>query len=259
MSIGTVQRNDDGSYTSSAGYTLTKGPDGQLYSGGAPTGLSAGIGGGVVPTSWGSGTTDTVAGGHSRAATGNAVLGYGSGPQRIPSFLSLPVYLWMAMLGILAGLFVSGPSIPDGLRLHPAYGVAAGFAVIAAYRYLMTWLPTALVVGVASAVAWGLFVWIWLHAAEARMLLPPSPRDALGVLPSIAVGIMESVVSSRDIRVPAALLTGLALHAHYWRHRRGVVRQFGCLFTRGLASAAKVLLCLTITAVVLGQLIVWAR
>lgn len=260
MYTGKAERNDDGSYTSSHGHNLVKGPDGQLYSGGAPIGLSVGATGGIVPTAW-TNEGATPAFGSPPRAPGNpqAPVVWGmSTPQHLPSLLSLPVYLWMGMLALLAACFVSASNMfPNGLRWHSGFGIAAIFTVILSYRYLMTWFPTALVVAVASSSVWALQVWLFRHASEARVLVPPTPPETLDSAATMMNGILQSAIKAPDPWVLVTIVAGLTFHFIYWRHRRRVVRQFGWPFSRGLASAAKRLAVIGVTCLVLGQLFLW--
>jgi hypothetical protein len=265
MYTGTVQRNDDGSYTSSYGHTLTKGPDGQLYSGGAPIGLSAGDGGGVVPTAWGRSTetSSPASPAVGPVAVGVARASISAGrqaPSHDISAAALPIYVWMAALGVLAGVVVSGsPRIaPLGLHLHPVYGVAAVMLVVGGYRYMMSVLPSALAVSMATSLVWATAVWALRHPAEAKGVPPPA---RLGELPmavtAVVIDAVRSTIGAPDVWVVITVAAAFVLHLMYWRHRRQMVKRVGWLFSRGVARAAKSVTMLAATAVALGMLFAW--
>ncbi|MCC6537074.1 MAG: hypothetical protein IT162_05960 [Bryobacterales bacterium] len=255
---GKVERNDDGTYTSSHGHRLTKGLDGQLHSGGAPTGLSAGAAGGAVPTAWTIADATPGFGSQPRAQP-RAFASWGaSAPPYLPSFSSIPVYLWMGALALLAASYVSGSKVfASGLHWHPACGIAAVFTVILGYRYLMSWFPTALAVAMASTSAWALQVWLARHAVEARVLVPPTPPETFDAAASLAQSILHAAIAAPDPWVIFTVAAGVAVHFAYWRHRRRVVRQFGWPLNRGLTHMIKRLAAIGIFCVILGQLFVW--
>jgi hypothetical protein len=254
---GKVERNSDGSFSSSTGHMLSKGPDGQLYSGGAPTGLSVGAGGGVVPT-------PSSAEGSSWGRSFNAVpvgdfttFGDGHSAQYLPSVLSAPVYLWMSLVGVLVGLVISSSpaAMPNALGWHPIAGVVAGLSVILAYRICMTWWPTAMVVATLSSAMWAILLWNWRYRAEARALLPMSVHQTIDQAFAIVFGVAQSTVRHRDFWIPLLLCVCVAAHYRYWRHRRQMLRTFGWFFGRGPRGVIRMLLVTTVVSVVIGQLI----
>jgi hypothetical protein len=172
----------------------------------------------------------------------------------------LPIYVWMVALGLLAGVVVSGsPRIaPLGLHLHPVYGVAAVLLVGGGYRYMMTVLPSALAVSMATSLVWATAVWALRHPAEAKGVPPPA---RLGELPmAVTAGVIDAVrstIGTPDVWVVLTVVAALVLHLMYWRHRRRMVQRVGWLFSRGVAWAAKSVTMLAATAVALGMLFAW--
>lgn len=169
------------------------------------------------------------------------------------SFAAIPIYIWMATLGLCAAIFVSGPPfvIRDGLHLHPIYGVAAGFALIGLYRYLMTWWPTALLVTLASTSAWAILLWAWRHAAQLRDL-PTGRREAVQALTTLVARFQHDMLTKPDAWVVSTVAAAVLVHVLYWRHRRAVATEQGWLFNRGITHAARILGTLAATSAVLG-------
>lgn len=176
-----------------------------------------------------------------------------AGPSHGPSFAATPIYAWMAVLALFAGIVVSGSPrvMRDGLHLHPIYGVAAGFALIGLYRYLMTWFPTAVIVTLASTAMWAVLLWVSRHAAQLRDL-PAERSQAFLYLTTLATRFEQSMRATPDPWVVAVAAVGLVLHIVYWRHRRAVAAEVGWLFNRGLANAARTLGILAATAIAIG-------
>lgn len=168
----------------------------------------------------------------------------------------MPIYLWMAVLALCTGLFVSGSTfvIRDGLHLHPIYGIAAAFAVVSLYRYGMTWFPTALVLTVASTSLWAVLLWAWRHAAQLRDL-PTQSSQAVIYLTGLATRFERSMLAAPDPWVLAVAAAAITLHLLYWRHRRAAAAEHGWLFNRGFADAAGTLVTLAATACALGLVI----
>lgn len=263
MYTGTVTRNDDGSYSSSHGHAITKGPDGQLYSGGASIGLTAGQNGGVVPTGWGGSEAPSSFGRGIAPSTFSFNPWHDGTASWEPRFVSLPIYLWMLFLGVAAGVVVSGSQsfVAQGLHLHPVYGVATAVLVISAYRYLMTVFPTALVVSLASSLLWAINVWVWRHAADGNAVPVPGlwSGRVFTYLTAMATRMLRSTINTPDMWVVVTGVVCLTLHFFYWRHRRRMAKRIGWLFNRGPAGVAKRLLTLAATTGVLGLLFAWLR
>lgn len=187
-----------------------------------------------------------------------------AGRSHGPSFAATPIYVWMAALALFAGVVVSGsPFVArDGLHLHPIYGVAAGFALVGLYRYLMTWFPTAVLVTLASTCLWAALTWVSRHAAQLRDL-PAESGQAFLNLTTLATRFEQSMRVAPDPWGVAVAATALILHVLYWRHRRAVVAENGWLFNRGIANAARTLGLLAATSVALGAVLAflsrWSR
>lgn len=179
-----------------------------------------------------------------------------AGPSHGLSFAATPVYVWMATLSVYAALFVSGSPfvIREGLHLHPIYGVAAGFALIGLYRYLMTWLPTALLVTVASTSMWALLLWAWRHAAQVRDL-PTGRSRTFQALTTLVDRFQQDMLTTPDPWVVSIAAAAVLVHLLYWRHRRAVATEHGWLFNRGVFNAARILGTLTATSAALGWVI----
>lgn len=181
-----------------------------------------------------------------------------------PSFAAIPIYAWMAALALFAGIVVSGSpfGVREGLHLHPIYGVAAGFALIGLYRYLMTWFPTAVLVTLASTFLWAVLLWVSRHAAQLGDL-PVERSQALLSLTTLATRFEQSMRVTPDPWVVAVAAAAMVLHAFYWRHRRAVAAEHGWLFNRGIANGARTLGLLAATSAVLGAVIAflvrWSR
>lgn len=161
----------------------------------------------------------------------------------------------MAVLALFAGIVVSGaPVVVRGLHLHPIYGVAAGFALVGLYRYLMTWFPTAVVVTLASTCLWAVLLWVTRHAAQLRDL-PVEGSQAVLSLTTVATRFEQSMRATPDPWVVAVAAAALVLHVLYWRHRRAVAAERGWIVNRGIANAARTLGLLAATSVALGVVI----
>jgi hypothetical protein len=186
------------------------------------------------------------------------------GASHGPSFAAAPIYAWMAALALFAAVFVSGSPfvVREGLHLHPIFGVAAGFALIGLYRYLMTWFPTAALVTLASTFLWAVLLWVSRHAAQLRGL-PAEKSQALLYVTTLVTRFEQSMRATPDPWVVAVAAAALVLHVLYWRHRRAVAAEHGWLFNRGIANAARTMGLLAATSVGLGAVMAflgrWSR
>jgi len=169
------------------------------------------------------------------------------------SIVAIPIYIWMATLSLCAAIFVSGSPfvILDGLHLHPVYGVAAGFAVIGLYRYLMTWWPTALLVTLASTSVWAMLLWAWRHAAQLRDL-PTGRSQDFPALTTLVARFQQDMRTTPDPWVVSIVAAAVLAHLLYWRHRRAVATAHGWLFSRGVTHAARILGTLAATSAAIG-------
>lgn len=162
----------------------------------------------------------------------------------------------MATLSVYAAIFVSGSPfvIREGLHLHPIFGVAAAFALIGLYRYLMTWLPTALIVTLASTSMWAILLWAWRHADQLRDL-PTERRQAFQGLTTLVTRFQQDMFAKPDPWVVSIVTAAVFVHLLYWRHRRAVAAEHGWLFNRGVVNAARILGTLAATSAALGWVI----
>lgn len=174
-------------------------------------------------------------------------------PSLRPIVAAIPIYLWMGTLALFVAYAVSGSLVvaPQGLHLHPAFGVAAGFAVVGLYRYLMTWFPTAVLVTVASSSMWAVLLWAWRHADRLRDL-PAVKGQALRGVTSLVLRVVDDTRRGPDPWVVAIATAAVGLHLLYWRHRRAEASEHGWLFNRGAAHAARTLGALAVAAGALG-------
>lgn len=222
---------------------------------GLPTGLTVSPGGYVVRSPQCTPARTTMVG-----VPGSSTAPQPATPSHEPSLVSMPIYLWMVFLGLVAGIVVSGSTfvIPAGLHLHPVYGVAVAFSVVGLYRYLMTWFPTGLAVTLVSTSVWAMNVWAWRHAAQLRDL-PTQRSEALVYVATLLARFQRSTWVTPDLWVLGTVVAGLTLHFVYWRHRRQMAAQHGWIFNRGLSHAARVLFKLASTSLAIGLLIAWLR
>ena len=177
-------------------------------------------------------------------------------PSLRPIVVAIPIYLWMGMLALLVAYAVSGSlgAVPQGLHLHPVYGVAAGFAVVGLYRYLMTWFPTAVLVTAASSSLWAALFWAWRHADRLRDL-PTAKGQALRAVTTLARRFTDDMRRGPDPWVVGIATAAVVLHLLYWRHRRAEAAAHGWLFNRGAAHAARTLGALAVAAGAVGWVI----
>ncbi|MFN7920119.1 MAG: hypothetical protein U0Q16_08485 [Bryobacteraceae bacterium] len=141
------------------------------------------------------------------------------------SFLALPIYPWMLLVGILVYACVSAQAslFPQGLHLHPIFGAAAFLGAIWLYRQLMSCWPTAILLAVPSVVATGLLAWSISDAASFRHFGMSLPSGTLS-LPLLWQSIRWSALDKWAVVSMAVML---AAHISYWRERRETARTSG--------------------------------
>lgn len=263
VSTDTITRNSDGTYTSEYGYSISKAPNGQLWSGGAPTGYRD-IGFGIqrTPSAWETYQPTTLkpqaayvtpaARSHSGGFAGT---GY-TPIARVPdegSILILAIYPWMLLLACLAYGAVSAPAalLPPGLHLHPAYGVAAFLGTIWLYRQMMAFLPTACLLALPAALGSGVIAWAISDGATLQRFVESSMN---GSRPWAAAQALWPHINGWMI---AATLVSLIVHLAYWRYRRVKVRRTGWIFSRSPIATAQELFAIALAAGAIGWGIAW--
>ncbi len=267
VSTDTITRNSDGTYTSEYGYSVSKGPGGDLWVGGAPTGYRD-IGFGVqrTPSPWES-YQPTVFKPQQYtpppmpATYGGAYAGVGYPLQAaanttpdIGLSFGLLVYPWMLLLACASYIGVSATPgfLPPGLHLHPIYGVAAFLGTIWLYRQMMVFLPTALLLALPAAATSGLIAWLISDAAGLQRFGEQSFNLAK---PWVTLQALWPILNGWVIATTAL---SLLAHLSYWRYRRRKVRQTGWVFNRSPLTTAQDILIMAAASGALGWGIAWA-
>jgi hypothetical protein len=260
----TYRRNDDGTYSSEYGYSVSKAPNGDLYVGGAPTGYrDIGFGVQQTHTEWFPSFQPSSAPAsykpyappvQSAYSGGYAGAGYSVSQTSAPSagsFLGFAIYPWMLLLALAAYAYVSATVtfFPPGLHLHPAYGVAAFFGSIWLYRQMMVFLPTACILAIPSALISGLIAWAFSDGSTLR------EWAQTGANLSRPLATAESLWPVMNGWIAAAIALNLAAHFSYWRYRRVKVRGTGWLLSRSPMDTAKEILTIAVASGAIGWII----
>ncbi|MBL8176322.1 MAG: hypothetical protein JNK48_16725 [Bryobacterales bacterium] len=158
----------------------------------------------------------------------------------------------MLLMGLLAYLSVSSksPLFSQGLHLHPIYGAAAFLATVWLYRQMMSFLPTALLLAIPSAVVSGALAWSISDASSFRNFGASLQGKALSL--SLLWRSLSVVQPTLSKWIIAAVAVTLASHFYYWRLRRAIARTDGWVFSRSPLATAKELLILALIAVAVG-------
>jgi hypothetical protein len=256
-----ITKNSDGSYTSSAGHEVTSGWGGNLYVGGAPTGLrdygsSVGLSSAKPTPFFGAGV------GASYAPGTPGVVTHYSGrlstyAQSDIGLSGLIVYPWMFCLACFCALAISGspPHFKGGLHHHPIYGVTAFFMTFWLYRQLMTFWLTAGVLTVLSAFAAALMAWDINNQQSLHRIIDKMAPKFSGPLMQQWDGVRHVLIPALDGWTIAIFLLILASHAAYWKHRRKKARIVGWLLTKSLRTTGHELLTIALSSVAFGWLI----
>lgn len=260
----TYRRNDDGTYSSEYGHTVSKAPNGSLWVGGAPTGYrDIGFGVQLTPSEWVPSSLQPPAPYKPQTYAPPVQYAYGdsysgrvsSADPGSGSFLGLAIYPWMLLLALAAyaGISATPAFFPPGLHLHPGYGVAAFFATIWLYRQMMVFLPTASILAVPSALISGFIALAISDGASLRQIVGGNPEFSRlwAAAPTLWPMLNGWIV--------AAIALNIAAHFSYWRYRRAKVRGTGWLLSRSPMDTAKEILVIALASGAIGWAIarVW--
>lgn len=256
-----ITKNSDGSYTSDAGHEVTAGWGGDLYVGGAPTGLrDYGSSVGLAPAKSSTPFFGAGAGASYTKGTSGAGVHYSGRSSGAPidiAFSGLIVYPWMFCLACFLAFAISGspPHFRGGLHHHPIYGVAAFFLTFWLYRQLMTFWLTAGVLTILSAIAAGLMTWETNNKGSLHRVIDKLAPMYSAPLSQQLHGVRHILIPALDAWTIAIFMLILASHIAYWAHRRKMARKEGWLLTKSLRTTGHELFAIAISSVALGWLI----